>query len=315
MIGDIGRTGRDHGVLITGASGFLGRRLVARALAEGWRVRVLVRTRADDLDPRVDVRLGDITDPKLDWPDLVDGVDTAFHLAWTTVPFSANADPAANVEQNLPAGLRLGAALSRRRGTRMVFFSSGGTVYGPANMPLTEDHPQAPTSFYGESKLQMERLLSLVNAQSGMERVVLRISNPYGPGQRSSGHFGAIATFAARALAREPITIWGDGSVVRDYIFVDDVMDAVVKAAGVAKPSAIYNLGSGEGRALNDIIEGLHRLLGRRIEVRYEPPRSYDVPVNVLDITRATVELDWTPRTSFEDGLSATLASMSGGNG
>jgi UDP-glucose 4-epimerase len=275
----------------------------------------LVRKRADDLDHRVDVRLGDITDPNLDWAGLVDGVDTAFHLAWTTVPYSANADPAANIEQNLPAGLRLGAALSRRPGARMVFFSSGGTVYGPASIPVTEDYPQAPTSFYGEGKLQMERLLSLLNAQSGLERVALRISNPYGPGQRSSGHFGAVATFAARALACEPITIWGDGSIVRDYLFVEDLMDAVVKAARVAKPSATYNLGSGEGRALNEIVEELHRLLARRVEVRYEPPRAYDVPVNVLDITRATVELNWTPRTSFEDGLSVTVASMSGGRG
>jgi len=304
------RAARAHSVLITGATGFLGGALMARALAEGWRVRILARRAPDGLDPRVELRQGDIADPNLDWDGLVEGVDTAFHLAWTTVPFSANADPAANVEQNLPAGLRLAEALSRRQGGRLVFFSSGGTVYGPSNEPLGEDHQTAPTSFYGESKLQMERLLALMQAQRGLDRVVLRISNPYGPGQRSSGHFGAIATFAARALAGEPITIWGDGTVVRDYLFIDDLMNAVVRAAQADRLSAVYNLGSGQGRSLNDIVDGLRGLVKREIEVRYEPPRAYDVPINVLDISKARAELDWSPATAFSTGLAATVDSM-----
>jgi UDP-glucose 4-epimerase len=253
----------------------------------------------------------DLSSAEVDWDALVDGVDAIFHLAWSTVPFSADQNPGLNVAQNVPPGVRLAAAAAKRGGLRLVFISSGGTVYGvPQWVPIDEQHPTLPTSFYGEAKMTMERHLDLFRTLRNLDRTVLRVSNPYGPGQRQGRNFGAITTFAVRALMNEEIVIWGDGSTTRDYLYIDDVIDAAILAASSETPASTYNIGSGEGRSLTQIIDQLQSLISHPIRVRYEPARPYDVPTNVLDIKHAAQSLGWTPKTSFEDGLKRTVAAL-----
>jgi UDP-glucose 4-epimerase len=299
-------------VLITGATGFIGSHLLTRCLNLGWRVRVVSRRASHvDLDPNVDWVHADISSAQMDWDAVVDGVDAIFHLAWSTVPYSADQDPGLNLAQNVPPGVRLAAAAARRGSVRLVFISSGGTVYGvPQWVPIDEGHPTLPMSFYGEAKMTMERHLDLFRTLKNLDRTVLRVSNPYGPGQRQGRNFGAITTFALRALMDEEIVIWGDGSTTRDYLYIDDVIDAVILAASRATPASTYNIGSGEGRSLGQIIDQLQSLIGRAIRVRYEPARPYDVPTNVLNIQGAAHELGWTPKTSFAVGLERTINAL-----
>ena len=268
--------GGERCVLITGATGFIGSHLLTRCLVLGWRVRVVSRQASrGDLNPNVEWVRADISDAQMDWDALVDGVDVIFHLAWSTVPFSADQNPDLNVAQNVPPGVRLAAAAAKRGALRLVFISSGGTVYGaPQWVPIDEQHPTLPTSFYGEGKMTMERHLNLFQKLNNLDRTVLRVSNPYGPGQRQGRNFGAITTFALRALMHEEIVIWGDGSTTRDYLYIDDVIDAAILAASSATPASTYNIGSGEGRSLTQIISQLQSLIGRPIRVRYEPVRA-----------------------------------------
>ena len=130
----------------------------------------------------------------------------------------------------------------------------------------------------------------------GLDYRVLRVPNPFGERQRVDTAQGAVAVFLSRALAGEPIEIWGDGSVTRDYIYIEDVMDAFVMAMNHDGERRVFNIGSGEGRSLNQLLTTMGEPLGRPVERRYIPPRKFDVPVNVLDVSRARDVLGWQPR-------------------
>ena len=137
---------------------------------------------------------------------------------------------------------------------------------------------------------------------------MLRVANPYGERQRVDAAQGAVAVFLDRALRREPMEIWGDRTVVRDYLHISDITRAFLRAIDYSGEPRVFNIGSGTGWSLNELLAAIERLLDRTIERRYLPERGFDVPRNVLDISRACVLLDWVPRVSLEDGLRATLA-------
>ncbi len=138
----------------------------------------------------------------------------------------------------------------------------------------------------------------------------LRIGNLFGPGQETARLFGVVAHFSKRALAGVPIRMFGDGAVVRDYVYIDDAVEALVRAGHSVKSSAVFNIGSGKGRSLNDIVAVLQKHLAKPIMVEREPARPFDVPVSVLDPAKARHELGWSVRVSFEEGVARTLASM-----
>jgi UDP-glucose 4-epimerase len=193
----------------------------------------------------------------------------------------------------------------------MVFISSGGTVYGiPQRIPVPEDHPTDPIVSYGIAKLAIEKYLHLHWALHGLEYSVLRVANPYGERQRADNAQGAVAVFLKNALAGQTVEIWGDGSVTRDYVYIEDVVDAFVKAMQYDGEPRVFNVGSGQGRSLNEVLTTIEELLGSPVERRYLPVRKFDVPVNVLDITRAREFLTWQPRVSFHEGLRRTLEWM-----
>jgi UDP-glucose 4-epimerase len=242
--------------------------------------------------------------------DLVEalaGCDVVFHLVCTTLPASSNENPLYDVETNLVSTIRL-LDVARTNGTKkIVFASSGGTVYGvPQNVPVIEDHPTDPLCSYAISKLAIEKFLHLYSHLHGVDYTVLRIANPYGEGQSPYGKQGAIAVFTHKALRGEPIQIWGDGEVVRDYLYAGDVADAMVKAALYEGRQHVFNIGAGRGHSLNELLARLEALLGRRVERTYLPGRRLDTPVNVLDIARAREHLRWTPETTLETGLART---------
>ena len=160
------------------------------------------------------------------------------------------------------------------------------------------------------SKRSVEAYLDLFASFGAIRPVSLRIGNLFGPGQETARLFGAVAHFSKRALAGVPIHMFGDGAVVRDYVYIDDAVEALVRAGHTEESSAAFNIGSGKGRSLNDIVAVLQKHLAKPIMVEREPGRPFDVPVSVLDSAKARHELGWSARISFEEGVARTLASM-----
>jgi len=237
----------------------------------------------------------------------ISGCDIIYHLVSTTLPKSSNNNPVYDIETNVIGTLRL-LDLARKKNKKIIFVSSGGTVYGiPEETPIRESHPTDPVCSYGITKLAIEKYLALYHRLYGLDYCVIRPSNPYGEKQRVTGAQGAVAVFLHKALRNEPIEIWGDGTVVRDFIYVGDLITAFVKALTYTGEHRIFNIGSGQGRSLNEVLAAIGALMGKEVRCTYTPSRSFDVPSNVLDISLASRFLDWAPKTSFQEGLSRTL--------
>ena len=301
--------------LVLGGAGFIGSHLAEALLQAGHRVRIFDRPHLDRLPDflrrrEFEVFTGDFLNPRALTPAL-EGSEIVFHLVSTTLPKTSNDNPVYDVESNVVGSLRL-LELCRSQGVRkVVFASSGGTVYGvPRSVPIDESHPTDPICSYGIHKLMIEKYLQLNQRVHGLDYCVVRPPNLYGPRQRLDIAQGAVAVFLDRALRGKPIQVWGDGSVVRDYLYVEDAAEALVKAAAFEGEPRVFNIGSGVGTSLKQLIQEIEALLGRPVPVEYAAARTLDVPANVLDASLARRLLGWTPRTSLGEGLRRTHAAM-----
>jgi UDP-glucose 4-epimerase len=239
--------------------------------------------------------------------EALEGMDTVFHLVSTTLPKGSNDDPIYDVRTNLVGTLQILTLMAQRKTPKIIFISSGGTVYGPPEyLPIDERHPTNPQVSYGISKLAIEKYLLLFRQLHGIKPVILRLANPYGERQRVATAQGAVAVFMHRALGRQCVEIWGDGSVTRDYLYIEDVANALLAAAKYQGAHTMFNIGSGQGLSLNALLALMETTLGRAIERRYLPARPFDVPVNVLSAELARQELNWAPTTPIELGLART---------
>ncbi|MDQ5848604.1 MAG: NAD-dependent epimerase/dehydratase family protein [Pseudomonadota bacterium] len=296
--------------LVLGGAGFIGSHITEALVQSGHHVKVFDRPHVDRLAllPRegVEVFTGDFLNPYA-LASALRGTDIVFHLVSTTLPKTSNDNPVYDVESNVIGSLRLIALCREHAVRKVVFVSSGGTVYGiPKSLPVTEDHPTDPICSYGIHKLALEKYLQLAHRLYGLEYCILRPANLYGPGQRLDVSQGAVAVFLDRALQGLPIEIWGDGSVVRDYVYVDDAVDAILKAARYTGAQRIFNIGSGKGTSLNQLVAEIEKLLGRPIKVNYAATRNLDVPANVLDPALARRHLEWSATTPLGEGLRRT---------
>lgn len=247
-------------------------------------------------------------DANTDFAGLLEGQDGVVHLLSTSTPATSNKDISRDVVDNVLPTIALLEAC-RVAGTKQVLFmSSGGTVYGPnVAVPTLETAPTDPISGYGIVKLAIEKYMHMYERDGGAKAIVLRVANPFGPLQDASKGQGVIAAFAKRIYDGLPLTIFGDGSVKRDFIFVDDVVAAVESALLYEGDERIFNIGSGVGRSVAEVVVALEEALGRKALVERQSPRAVDVPASVLSINRAKAELDWEPRTSWRDGVRQTV--------
>jgi UDP-glucose 4-epimerase len=294
--------------LVLGGNGFIGSHLVDKLLAAGHRIRVY--DRRDELfrSPLsgVDYAHGGLEDREALRRALGE-MDVVYHLISTTIPATSNQAPAFDVQSNVIGTLGLLEECVTARVSRVVFTSSGGTVYGvPQGNPIAETHPTDPICSYGITKLAVEKYLGLFHHLYGLEYVVLRCANAYGPRQDPHGQQGAIAAFLTRVARGEPITVWGDGSAVRDYVYVEDLVQAHLLAAQVPERCFTVNIGTGVGHSINQVCRVVSSVTGRSPSVEYQAARSVDVAVNVLDPTLSEKTLSWRSKTSLEEGISKT---------
>lgn len=298
--------------LIVGGGGFLGSHLALGLLAQGHAVRILDRPNLRRFDgaqgsDSVEWHEGDFVNHD-DVSKALSGCEIVFHLAWTTLPQSSNDNPIYDVETNVIGTLHLLEIACQKQVRKVIFASSGGTVYGiPKKIPITESHATDPVCAYGISKLVIEKYLNLYHVLHGLDYRILRLANPFGERQRPAGSQGAVSVFLHKALRNETIDIWGDGTVIRDYVYVGDMIDAFLKVASYNGEHRVLNIGSGEGKSLKDVIVAIELLLGRKISYTTLPSRKFDVPINILDSSRACTALKWQPKTSFNDGLARML--------
>jgi UDP-glucose 4-epimerase len=304
----------DMKVLVTGGNGFIGSHLVDHLVNREWDVTVfdLNERRYDPLPSQVHFIKGDFNQAYL-VREAVSGVDVVFHLTWTTIHEIANQDPAGDVTANLIPTIHLLEACRNAGVRRIVFTSSGGTVYGPAQAsPISETHPQNPINGYGISKLAAEKYFYMFRHLYGLDYAIFRPSVPYGPRQNPLAGQGAVAVFLYRVANGLPVTIWGDGSVTRDYFYVSDLAQALIAGAeSRLYEHRIFNIGGGEEVSLIELLKRIEEVLGKRARVEYAPARRFDAPRIVLDTRLARQELGWKPTVSLTDGLVETWKWMS----
>lgn len=299
-------------VTIFGGGGFIGSAIADRLLLDGHQLRIFERPRVEpyrkfDAHERVEWMAGDLLSIH-DLTTAIDGADVVFHLVSTTLPKSSNDDPIYDVQTNLVATLQMLNAMVARKVPKIVFISSGGTIYGkPVYLPIDERHPTEPQVSYGITKLAIEKYLLMYERLYGIKAVILRVANPYGQRQRVETAQGAVGVFIDRALKGLPLEIWGDGSVTRDYLYISDVAEAFAHAMEYGGERSVFNVSSGKGTSLNELIDLIERTLDREIIRHYSPGRPFDVPVSVLDNTLARRELAWHPQVGLEEGIAKTV--------
>ena len=234
------------------------------------------------------------------------GQDTAIHLIGS--PANANGDAIADIITNVSPSVRLFEICAQTGVKQVVFASSGGAVYGDVrNMPIYEDCTPQPISVNGVSKVTIEAYLRLACQQGDMGYTILRIANPYGERQSPTCGVGAIAAFAYSLLRNKPVQIYGSGDVVRDYVYVGDVVRAF-RLAVDKQALGTFNVGTGIGTSLTELVNTIAPMTGITMAAaEYWPPRHYDVPKNILDNRLARMTLDWQPETSLADGIAKTV--------
>ena len=292
--------------LVLGAGGFIGTNLCLALRARDVPVTGFGRGAAPAALVGMDWVRGTLEQTaRLD--PLIAGHAHVFDLIGAGLPNSSNDNPAQLVADAVPAKVRLLEACRRQGVQRFLFASSGGTVYGVTDArAVNEDAPTEPISAYGIGKLVVEKYLSLYAHLHGLDSRVLRIANAYGPHQDPDRGQGLVAAIMQRLLSGAPIEIWGGGDVIRDYIHIDDVVAAMLALRDHDGPGRVFNVGSGIGRSVAEVLDDAARITGRAPHLLRRPARAADVPVNILDSARLARETGWRPLTGWDDGLRDT---------
>jgi UDP-glucose 4-epimerase len=299
-------------ILITGGNGFIGSHLVDSLTASGYRITVFdVYPRPyDPLPQGVNFVQGTLQDIHLIRRTLEDHrIELVYHAAWANIAETALKDPVADVQTNLVASINLLSACRDTGVKRVVYLSSGGTVYGlPKRIPISEDHPTDPINAYGITKLIVEKYLHMFHHLYDLEYTILRPSVPYGPRQNPFHHQGVVAVFIYNSVKKEQVTIFGDGEVVRDYFFIEDLTRALVASKDIAFDpiKTTFNLGGTQPYSLNDLVTKIESVLGIKMLVKFEPARKFDAPHILLDTSSAQSHLNWRPAVSLEEGIQRT---------
>ena len=301
---------RHKKALVTGGAGFIGSHLVDRLVQDGFDVTVvdnLATGRRENLNPGASFHCIDLCDPALEPVFREERPEVVFHLAAQASVIYSVQKPADDARTNIIGTLNLLEQCQRLAVERVIYASTGGALYGePQRLPCTEEHPVRPLSPYGASKYSAEVYLHCHSYMDGLKYTVLRYGNVYGPRQDPTGEAGVVAIFASLMLGGNEVVVYGDGRQERDFVYVDDVVEANVKALE-QEENEVYNIGTGEGISVNAVFERLARLTDYGGRPRYEPARAGEVYKIFLDVTKARDRLDWKPQVDMGTGLALTV--------
>lgn len=299
-------------IVLLGGTGFIGRHF-ANFCQPDAEIVIVSRHAPLDVDRLPDVRYVQVDCSSQDFlRQVIQPGDQVVFLAYNSIPKTSFEDPLRDIQENLPIAISLLNVLREVSIQRLLYISSGGTVYGPAgdHSPISEDHPTDPISPYGITKLAIEKYCRMYSRLFGIPIVIARPSNPYGPGQVPYRGQGFIATAAAKILRNEVLTVFGKCGTVRDYLYIDDLCTAMklLLTSDIAAGS-IFNIGSEMGMNNIKVLQAIAASAGVRqtdIQIDFLPSRDYDVPYNVLSSTRLKA-LGWRPAIPFEQGLEKTI--------
>ena len=296
-------------ILVIGGTGFIGSNLVIGLQKLGYYVIVFSRGHPSVLGKikNVEYVVGNISNHgEID--EVLDKVDYVFHFASSTNPKSSENDLIFDLTSNLISSIHIMESCVRNNIKKLIYCSSGGTVYGIHDqMPLTESSICEPISSYGLVKFGIENYLKYFNYKYNLDYEILRLSNPYGIGQSYAGNQGIIAIFIDRILNGDEIQVFGNGSIIRDYIYIDDFVSLCIKLLVTRKKNNILNVGSGNGTSISDIINGIEEITKVKAKIKYLAERKFDVPEIYLDINKAKDIYDWEPKVELHEGLIKTI--------
>lgn len=305
-------------ILVTGGAGFIGSHLVEALLEQGYSVRVLDNLSSGKLSNlpvdrcHLTLVIGDVADAVTVARAMKD-CTAVVHLAAVASVQASVDDPVATHQSNFVGTLTLCEAM-RQAGVKRVVYASSAAIYGNngEGAAITEDTPKSPLTPYAADKLAGEHFLEFYRRQHGLEPVILRFFNIYGPRQDpSSPYSGVISIFSERAKKNLPITVYGDGEQTRDFVYVDDLVKVLVQAVGGPAPSAKpVNVGFNRSTSVNDLATALSELLGRSLKLNYDAPRSGDIKHSRADNSRLLECFSSGPPTCFAEGLSHLLRSI-----
>jgi UDP-glucose 4-epimerase len=286
-------------VAIHGGAGFIGSGIRANLMAKGLAPIVI------DTEVRIDCSTC-ISEPDTkvyvdSWPERIDAF---IYLSWSSFPYSSIAQIDFDSCQEIRNSIQAFTKAIEKGATKLIFASSGGTVYGKHDIEkVSELHMLRPISGYGVTKVAVEMYLAIIAANFGVDHISLRVGNPYGPYQFAGTPIGLIARFVANALEGIPHKIIGDGSIIRDYIHIDDVSEAFVCSAINQVKTGAYNIASGRGFSINQIADFVDNAVGLTCPRLYYEARACDVPAIVLDPSLFIKEARWQPKINIEEGI------------
>lgn len=298
-------------ILVTGGAGFIGSHLVRHLLAKGEKVTALDNLStglAENLPPEAKLVEMDILDEELPKVVAAGAFDAIVHLAAQTVVDTSIKNPFLDTRENLLGTVQVLEA-ARAANVKRVIFASTAAVYGDVkedDLPVREAQPTEPMSFYGLSKLSVEKYLEMYEKLYGMEYVVLRFANVYGERQGDGGEGGVISIFAKAVAEGRDITIYGDGEQTRDFVYAGDIAEGILAALRTEEVNAAYNLSTQTETSLRELVSLLAEIRGREIVPKYGAEREGDIYKSMLSNSRARRGLDWQPATTLAEGLRRT---------
>ena len=298
-------------ILVTGGAGFIGSHLVRHLLAKGEQVTALDNLStglAENLPPEAKLVEMDILDEDLPKVVATGAFDAIVHLAAQTMVDTSIKNPLLDTRENLLGTVQVLEA-ARAANVKRVIFASTAAVYGDVkedDLPVREAQPTLPLSFYGLSKLSVEKYLEMYEKLYGMEYVVLRFANVYGERQGDGGEGGVISIFAKAVAEGRDITIYGDGEQTRDFVYAGDIAEGIWAALRTEEVNAAYNLSTQTETSLRELVSLLAEIRGREIVPKYGAEREGDIYKSMLSNNRARRGLDWQPVTTLAEGLRRT---------